>query len=388
MCLSIVSLLCSTLYEVPADGLWGNIVDEKNNTWNGIVQLLKEKAADLCTAELSLTPERASVIRFGTVMMSSKMSIITKVLPAVQNLDLMAFLKIFHIQSWMVYLVYILGFALVMTAVQNIFKSPCLGIAGNLSSLLIYSLQLGEVGVQNVPGAMTIKILTISALFMLYIVYSFYAAFLTSLMSLKSEQWKIDSFDDLITQGYSIITMKESFIHSVMKDFAIKDASIAQLVDNMDSERDYLNSYFEIGERLKSSKSVVIASKDKTKDMGAGLIQFHSKLSKYFPAQRGGFGYPTDSEFADCFDYHLNKMKESGVLGDIMAKWAIKGNSGKRSHQGRKESIPESAFPINLQNVAFLVLVLLIGCGSSVLLCALEIAVSTIHKGFFSAQTK
>ena len=383
--LIIISLFGSTLYEKPSDGLWGNIVDMKNNKWNGIVKELMEKSADFCSAELTISPQRSKVIRFGTTLTSSKMSIITKLLPAAQNMDLMAFLKIFHIHSWLSYFVYLCVFALTMTAVQNIFQSSSIGILQKLSNLLMYSLQLGEINIQakNVSGTLTIKVLTISALFMMFILYNFYSAFLTSLMSSQNEPKKINSFQDLVTQDYKIVTMKASFIHSIMKEYAKKDSSIAQLVQNMNPESDYLSTLGEIGQRLLSSKSAAIAGEDKTEVMGGSLIQFHSGLSNFFPVIRRGFGYPLDSEFAGCFDYHLNKIKESGVLSYIIAKWTRPIHSEGIANG---DLTSENAFEIDLQNVAFLVLTLLIGCGASVVLCLFEIIISIIHKQIFQTR--
>lgn len=370
MCQSIhyKLLIHSTLYLKPSDGLWGSMVEGNENQWNGMVGALMKKSVDLCSVDMAFTPKRSEVIRFGTAQSMSKMSIVTKSLPAHQNMDFKAFIHIFRAGPWLTCFSYLLVLSIIMTAVNVIF---CRGnnMMENIGSVYAYSLQRGEIrATQGVKGEFTLKIMTITALFTLFVLFNFYTAFLTSLMSANGDVRSFNKFEDLIDHGFSIITVKSFFLRDVLIESAEKHTDIAYLVEKMDADKDYVEGLHEIPRRLFNSKSAIVLNQEVARDMG-DTIHFHSALSHLFQWEVTGFTYPIDSEFAGCFNFHINKFKENGLIEHILKKWSSS-RSG-RVPQTMSHDV-ETPFAINLHNVAFLVLVLVVGCGISVTLCLLE----------------
>ena len=344
------------------------MVDGNKNQWNGMVGELMKKAVDLCSLDLTFTPERSKVIKFGTALSMSKMSIVTKSLPANQNMDLTAFINIFHINTWVAYFTSVIVLAISMTAVNGIFCGS-FNILDNLGTLYTYFLMRGDISKTNgAPGELTLRILTITALLMLFVMFNFYTAFLTSLMSASGDQGGFRTVKELIDQEYNIVTVKSSFLHTVLEESAKKNPHMAFLVENMDPDKDYLESFDTIPKRLQKDKSAIVVNQEFANGMGRA-IQFHSDLSHLFQWEVTGFGYPTDSEFAGCFNYHINKMKESGFLMHIIRKWV---DSGDEKPPKGVEQGQENFFAINFNNVAFVVLIMVFGCGTSVTICALE----------------
>ena len=110
----------------PSDRQWGALTTDPgsgNQSWNGMVRMLIDKEADICTAGLSMTKERGNVciwlfyriflspnrLYFFEVIdyninlvrdLTTFVMVNPSTLGGISNVNFFAFMKVFHIDAW------------------------------------------------------------------------------------------------------------------------------------------------------------------------------------------------------------------------------------------------------------------------------------------------
>ena len=79
----------------------------------------------------------------------------------------------------------------------------------------------------------------------------------------------------------------------------------------------------------------------------------------------------SNSELTDLFNYHLTKLKESGVLAKIVSNWLSSTTPDDLSHR----IFVDDAVTLGLNHLVFPCLVAFFGCCSAGLLFLMEIAI-------------
>lgn len=103
----------------PEDGQWG-ILDE-NGKWNGIVEVLRTKKADIAASGLTFSSIRGKVIDFTIGVIDDPITIV-KLKPNGEELNFTAYFHIFTQSAWIMIIIGIVILAAAMKCIADFLK--------------------------------------------------------------------------------------------------------------------------------------------------------------------------------------------------------------------------------------------------------------------------
>ncbi len=141
-------------------------------------------------------------------------------------------------------------------------------------------------------------------------------------MTVGTEVVTLKNFNDVLKQGYNVYVtggtiyeavFKNALPNSIMNEVYQKSLFVDEL-EGAESKTFQLDKMSDGGERnaVFSSYYTFLDEPRRTKI----LMDFHDKIEGML-----GFTMQKDSEFLDCFNYHINSLQEQGILQQLQFKW-------------------------------------------------------------------
>ncbi len=195
----------------PEDGKWGSKEESKNGSsrWNGMVEQLQMRNADICGASLTITEERSKVIDFTIGILEDQISLIIlnplTVEKSQDKIKFMVYITIFTKAVWLAILstatLYAIAYGLLQSQTKSDFcKHFLVGLGTFFLSLIQRNADAGE-ALRNKGEKLTL--LSISA--MSYILLALYGGDLTATMTASIRMVRLRSFEDTLQEEYKIL---------------------------------------------------------------------------------------------------------------------------------------------------------------------------------------
>ena len=300
-----------TINYVPsADKLWGG--KKKNGTWNGLVGMLNDKKIDMTLGKMfssmMITPERASVVEFLWSDSSSIISLMaTK--STKPRLDAWGYIHVFSTKIWLLVFSFLMIAILCYSFASNEFISQGIALMLRLSLQMPY-----KVSAMNLSS----KILMVVAAICLRMVFIYYTCTLKALMTSETQQINIRSYQDVIDQGFKVVT----------PPFGTKFYDIlANAPDGSAMKQIYKSKLHTV---MDSGCKDLAGMNTNFDTLCIGAPVYGTPLNLQFldiveatPVYKA-IALQKDSEFTTTLNYQMLMMFESGKLQKINHKWAAK----------------------------------------------------------------
>lgn len=318
--MKILSSFLNFTYEYmsPPDREWGGM--DENNSWNGIVRMLKDRVCHLAAAPLSITIERAKVIDFGNPFYLDELSLFGYDHKAI---NISGYLSIFHPVLWISLFILILVLALYFHGLSRLqleqFHSTQqnLSLGNALAVVLICFLQRDypKLRILTVYG----RALYLTTCLSSFMVFVFFCAGLTSHMTVHTDGNQITSLDDVLEYKMQMIILGTTSEAERLKH-AEPGSTLHTIYQQtmVNKPETQLKSIEEVHRLLEyDPKNVYFGLK--TSLHGLTRIKAHP-LTKAFSVPFA-FGFEKNSRLTRWFDYHMMKMGESGLIDNLLHKW-------------------------------------------------------------------
>ncbi|XP_059079771.1 probable glutamate receptor [Tigriopus californicus] len=345
------------VYQRPPDGLWGSKNDD--GTWNGMVGELTNNQSDISIGGLSITEDRSQVIDFTYPLIDDDVTLNYRVLEPAE-LDFQAFFQVFQSGTWIS-----VGVAFILVVIGLCLTSQMgpnkLGILRSCEITWVNFILRDPNGhdhFANTSSLFSYKIwFAIMSLFSL-IVMTVYTGDLTSKMTASGPVDDLTSFQDIIDRKWQLLLKPGTSIYDhvarSIEGSALKNVFQNQLFDN---ELD-----LPLADVLLSNWNVAHIG---TKSMFINQPEIHSVKVPGTWSELIGFGVPKDWPHLRTMNYHIQRLREFGILAILKGKWFDKQTADPTGTH-------TESFSISYQHTLFPFILLLLFCGISIFLGALE----------------
>ncbi|KAF5898210.1 glutamate receptor ionotropic, kainate 1 isoform X2, partial [Clarias magur] len=372
-CLDLLKELSNILgfsYEVKlvSDGKYGAQNDK--GEWNGMVRELIDHIADLAVAPLTITYVREKVIDFSKPFMTLGISILYRK-PNGTNPGVFSFLNPLTPDIWMYVLLACLGVSCVLFIIARFTPyewynphpcNPSSDVMENnftlLNSLWFGVAALMRQGSDQMPKALSTRIVGGIWWFFTLIIISSYTANLAAFLTVERMDAPIDSADDLAKQtrieygavrdGSTMTFFKKSKISTYEKMWAFMSSrkSTALVKNNREGITRVLTTDYAL--LMESTSIEYISQRNCNLTQVGGLID-----SKGY-----GVGTPIGSPYRDKITIAILQLQEEGKLHMMKEKW-WRGN-------GCPEENNKEANALGVENIGGIFIVLAAGLVISV----------------------
>ncbi len=352
-------------------------MDNGKKVWNGMVRQLQDREADICGASLTITAQRSEAIDFSVGLVDDIFSLLM-INPAVSGnqkpqIDLIVYLTVYSKETWLAILAVAMSFSIVYTIIANQIKTK-LGsiylqtkcfIAGTHNFFLSLIQRNSETGEKMDYAAEKLLLITISMV--TFLLFSFYGGDLTATMTAGIKTPNLRTFHDVLDKDYKIYTQDGTAQYDFFRT-AVPGSSTHQVYENalvgatMDefleeqSESPSNAAYF-------STIFITIIHKDLL-----FLKNFDDSVSSQL-----AFGLQKDSEFKDILNYHINKLRQAGILKLLVHQWIKQEKPDDWSHR----IFQDNAMPLGYENLFFPTMILLAGVSFGMFVLFVEKMLST-----------
>ena len=330
----ILSVLKSRLnltlqYTPPKPGRFGRKL--KNGTWNGLVGMLTADDIDL-VAGLMLSEDRASALDFAWPITYWKLTLYSSPSSS-PRLNIWVYLNKFPLSAWVVVFATIIIAALCFSASCQETLSQSVTLMGRLFLQKGYRMEV---------KGLSSKALLLTAALCMKMVFIYYTRALTANMTASPKELRIKSFDDVERLGYQVTGMGPGMRSNDFLRHAHKDSAMRRI---------YENKFMPIETRKERDE---IAEKMADGDLQETLLWTFGggRVLQRLVAQEMAetvsvpktLAFEKDSELTALFNHHICKMRESGVIQQILTR-----NSGEHNLvYGMEEAVV-----IGYQNILF-----------------------------------
>ena len=358
----------------PEDGEWGVQRTRENGStyFSGIVGDLARGDADLSASGINILPQRQIGIDY-TIGVFRDLITINMEKPSLdtaskENINLMAYLTIFTKWTWtgIVLSSLIIGIAyFVIIAASNSSRDSYRNFATGFVFFWTSLCHMSFGGA--LPSLLSVRVLLISSALFGIFVYEVYNSDLTAQMTLGSTVATLNNFQDVLDHGYQVHTRKGSSTELLLATAPEGSAMKRVYEENLKVLilKQKTKTIQRVAVMLEDPKNVIFQSMfvfiNDTRIKS--LVNFEEKAIVH-----GGIGLQKDSEFKNVFDYHIIKMKQSGLLSQWYHKWMQHGIPGDMTHR----IFVQASAPLGFANLFFPALVFLLGVVGGVLALLLE----------------
>ena len=276
----------------------------KNGSWNGVVGMLSRKEADT-GSRIAMTLERTYVNDFCVSLGGSRMAIVIKT-PSGSNLNVWAYMKIFHMNAW--YFFYVLSFILAIGMALTLSswfvgnEKDSIGLLGGIGFVGMAWIHR-EYKVAKTRNSVRIAALSI-ALFG-WTCFSCYEAILTSSMTILEKPPQIKTLSDVIKYGFTTVTVKGTVYENIAR-----------------GAKHGTELYDVYNQIMKNNPNAFLNSRDAINQVSSNPLYAFYGPSFYFMRLKGftaipmansyisyaSFALQLDSEFTKVFNYYIIKM--------------------------------------------------------------------------------
>lgn len=196
----------------PEDGEWG--IKNASGEWNGIIEDLRTKKADLCSAGLTVTADRRVVVDFTAEIIEDPITLVT-LKPKGEEMNFNAFIYIFKPEAWIIIIICLIISAIALACISCKLNhkihvpsdSEEFNIINAIGFVFMVMLQRDYT---IVKGSQSSKLLSLVTCFFAFLIFTYYSAFLTSIMTTTSPPAYIESFQDVLDQDLDLVLWPSS----------------------------------------------------------------------------------------------------------------------------------------------------------------------------------
>ena len=296
------SLNFTLQYIPPKPGKFGRKL--KNGTWNGLVGMLTADDIDF-VAGLMLSKGRDTALDFAWPVSNLKLTLFSSP-SSTPRLNAWAYVNVFPLTAW------ITGFATMIVAAVCFSVSSDETISQGITLMGRMFLQIGyDVKMKGLAS----RGLLMTAALCLNMVFIYYTSELTADMTASPKELSINSFEDVERLGYQVMGAGVGRITNNALRSAPKDSAMGHIYENKYTSFETQEELYDMVKKLlhgdvEEALLWSFASKE-TK----GLITLDILEAVNIPKT---LAFDKNSELTPLFNHHICKMKESGVIHQIM----------------------------------------------------------------------
>ncbi|NWI01047.1 GLRK protein, partial [Tichodroma muraria] len=329
-CMDLLGALAGMLrfqyrVKVVADGRYGSVAAGGN--WTGMIGEILRREADIAVAPLTVTSAREEVVSFTTPFLHTGIGILLRKDTASQNMSFFHFLSPFSKETWTALLFAYLLTCFCLFLVARL--SPCEWNEPKneenhftfLNSLWFGAGALALQGATARPQALSVRVIAVVWWLFTLALLATYIANFTALLSSDSEQFSIQTFEDLVKQRkleFGTLEGSSTFYY-----FKNSKNPIHQMVyEYMEKRREHVlvKTYQEAVQRVMDSNYAFIGesiSQDLAAARHCNLIRAPEVIGA------GGFGIATAqaSPWTKPLSIAVLKLREAGDLDYLRNKW-------------------------------------------------------------------
>ncbi len=354
----------------PPDGQWGGSSVSSNGSviWNGMVAQLMDKSADICGASLTVTSERSKVIDFGIGLTEDSNSIfmLTKDIVGGSGgeLNLMVYLTLFTKMAWFGILLlaatFAFQYAFVHYHIESSYKKmPFLNLF--VAGWRHFTLVLMQRGQTLCHKGLALRFYGLVSCIVAFSVFTLYTADLTASMTVREKTETFKSLQEILESDFIVSVVGGTVNHDAFK--LAKPGTVRHKVSET------------ILKTIPTYDIYFDTKPDKEVYFGPFYVRLDDPEFTYvhnFEERIEGqlaFAFQKDSEIKEIFDYHVLKMKQSGVMKKLDNKWSHKSKpSDLSSHY-----FPQAAVNLGYENLFFPALIILFGIFSGLVVLLYEV---------------
>ena len=336
--------------------------DDGTTTWTGVVGHLSRREADFSSTILAMTWARSSVIDFTIGYLDNLYSLIVPKNAVGQRseaINASAFLASFTPLSWMAMLMTPLVTALVSTLIVFSWNGCHVslrhyghGLFGTYLSLI----QKNQHTRCDYPGYSGMVLFWVLCIFGFFI-YTCFVADLTANMTISTTMSRPKNFQQVLDMDYRVYTLKGTSLENFFKrDYLPPNSPIRKTYENnveLVPPKDK-NRFLRDAKRL--PKLAFFGSKISFVGVSGMTLLTDFEDNEYI---QNAIGLQRGSELRDLFNHHILRMKQTGMLSQILQKWLTRREPTDMSHR----IFGEDPISLGYQNLFGPSLVLLVGVG-------------------------
>jgi len=318
------SLNFTTHWIKPKDSKWGGF-NEENGQWEGIIGDLHEKKVHLGHTGLTISSDRFRAVDFSFGIKEELLTMIkSKNMPS-NEVNMKAFIKIFSLEIWTVYLVFLvifsfqIAFVLLWTSVEN--HNLCQWIQKIPFGLGVMFLSVLQIDTRLSTSNLTLKMIYLVIAMANFFVFQLYTSDLTAQMTVTNKAENIGNFQFLIDQEYTLLVSFGSIYHFLLKNSppeSPKGKAYEKITKVIDTETDC--NFDNCLIKMVKEKPLIVLYGSSLNAIGESDLQILTSFEESLSSQLGT-AFQKDSDLKDLFNYYYVKMRQSGLMEKIDLKW-------------------------------------------------------------------
>ena len=309
----------STRIRISPDGKWGG--RDENGTWNGMIQEVYEKRAQIGLGAFGLTKSRSDVVGFSPPLFQADIQIFIKYPERISSWT--TFIRPFDPFLWLslLGLLLLLSLALSITyhlGPEKIHNPGSFTFSFNL--LVAFAAQMGQ-GSSLEPKSFSTRIVFSMIFFVAIIVIASYSAKMVAFLAIVKIQPEIENLEDIPGSDFKL-----GYLRGTSTSDMFEKAKVGTIYQKIYEQKvkgnpESLNDVFKDGlDKVMSEKyifvtfapPVIAMIKDK-----CDILPLPNPVSK----KDNGYIWDKDLPQGQFFTYFINKMGEEGVLDKFRAKY-------------------------------------------------------------------
>ena len=320
--------------------------------FNGILSVMLNSYISYCP-----NPQQTTITLMGAIQTKN-------------TLDTWAYIKVFGVPQWTVYLTLLVVFVTAITVSEACLEpkkteSHFSHFLSNIAMSYLFTIQQGSHS--NINRAT--RLLSLTASMLTLYMFICYTNDITAKMTAGTKNLPIRSFDEVIEKGYKVTALQglgyEAFLNPYQTPTWVKNDSAKHKVYMKyfkDGKGLMNNTQEPMRELTRDSKLLLWGPTAQRRGWESQIVQYDMEDTMCFPT---ALPMPKDSEFLQIFAHYLQKQMESGI---------VKMTESNRNYPIR-ESIEigiHEPQPLGYENVVLLYTCLGGGIGAAVLTACME----------------
>ncbi len=291
-----------------------------------------------------------------------------------EAIDVTAFLEIFAPGTWTMIFVSVLVIAILSAVIayhlaQNQDRSKVGHFGCGVNEAYLALIQKCNYVRRDYPGYSGMILFLVVSIFG-FVGYTCYVADLTAMVTVSHEVSRPRSFQDVLDQGYTVTTVKGSALETFFKRPHLDpDSPVRKTYENMKLERGLLEYKLRFVEEANTlPRQAYFGSQATFIGVNSLVVLMDFEEREYHQI---AIGLQRDSELLDMFNFHLVRMRETGMLNHILHKWM----SNRQPADWSKRIFVDDPLQLGFDNLFGPLTIGLVGIGLGCGLTILEIVI-------------
>ena len=351
----------------------------ENGSWTGGVGVLQRKEADVCSNGMGILHERSFDIDMPLPLIYDPITLFA-LKPTGRAPNMWVFVRVFGVIQWAIFLMLLIGFALVMTITllsrrEQWQDTQLKYLPTSLGTSFLFTIQMGEHTDTKHIGT---RVLTFTLSMLTLLLWVYYNNDITAEMTSGPSGIPVNTFDDVIHYNYKVVTWSTYLIDLLRgsEEGTGKHEAYNRYFSNGEESRDIVDS---ITAMVSDSESRTLFYAQRITVIPKSLEE-KALIEKIYPLQMDdafynilGLGLQKDSEFLSIFNHYLLKEIEHGINRREIH------NLQSIYRRNMQFEMPEPQ-PLGSNNVMFLFILLGFGVAMSITKYLFEAAVGSCTK--------